>query len=57
MKHRAEVKEAELKGDIAFGQGQVAEALAAYERAVGWDYYNNELRRKLEDARQQAKPR
>lgn len=54
-RHRAETEEAKLKGDIAYGQGQLAEAIGHWEKALEWDYYNTDIRGKVDGAKKELK--
>lgn len=53
---RARVESLNLKGDLAYGQGRMAEAIAAWEEAVSLDYYHADLRQKIDGVRKEIKP-
>lgn len=50
---REESDQEKLRGDILYGGGRVAEAIAAWEKARAKDYYNRELVRKIEDGKRE----
>lgn len=52
---REEIQAAHLKGDIAYGAGQIQEAVALWEQALEWDYYNKEIRGKVDGAKKELK--
>ncbi len=52
---RADAIALDRRGDKLYGVGSLAEAIAAWRDALKLDYYNKNLRRKIEDAQKENK--